>query len=181
MTHSIAADHTAVRRRELASVGAKLVTVADDGWDEARRAWNLVVEQRPAAVGLPACAVDVIAIVNFARERGLRVAPQATGHGAAPLGSLGDTVLITTRGMCRVKIDPVARQARVEAGTRWMDVTRVGGQAPARRARRVRPRRRVCWLHAWRRPQLDGATPWTCSQQPLRRGARDRRRAAAAS
>ena len=55
----------------------------DEGWDEARRAWNLAVDQRPAAVAFPQTDSDVVAVVNFAREEGLRVAPQGTGHGAA--------------------------------------------------------------------------------------------------
>ena len=57
----------------------------DDGWDEARRAWNLAVDQRPAAVALPITDADVVEVVNFAREQGLRVAPQGTGHGAAAI------------------------------------------------------------------------------------------------
>ncbi len=57
----------------------------DDGWDEARRAWNLAVDQRPAAVAFPLTDSDVVEVVNFAREEGLRVAPQGTGHGAAAI------------------------------------------------------------------------------------------------
>ncbi|MBA3246032.1 MAG: oxidoreductase, partial [Actinobacteria bacterium] len=48
----------------------------DADWDEARQAWNLAVDQRPAAVALPESALDVVAVVAFAREHGLRVAPQ---------------------------------------------------------------------------------------------------------
>ena len=55
----------------------------DPSWDEARRAWNLAVDQRPAAVVLPESVVDVVATVAFAHEHGLRIAPQGTGHGAA--------------------------------------------------------------------------------------------------
>src|SRR3954462_3146085 len=95
----------------------------DDGWDEARRAWNLAVDQRPAAVALPATDADVVAIVNFAREEGLRVAAQGTGHGAAALASLEDTILVSTKRMRGVRIDPGTRRARVRAGAVWADVT----------------------------------------------------------
>lgn len=64
------------------------------GWDEARRAWNLAVDQRPAAVAFPASAPDVSDVIRFARNCGLRVAAQGTGHNAAPLGSLADTILV---------------------------------------------------------------------------------------
>ena len=76
--------------------GPAILTPADPGWDDARKAWNLTVDQHPAAVALPESAADVVAAVRFARERGLRVAAQGTGHNAGPLGDLAGTVLIKT-------------------------------------------------------------------------------------
>ena len=95
----------------------------DEGWDEARRAWNLAVDQRPAAVALPLTDADVVAVVNFAREEGLRVAPQGTGHGAARarLARAHDPALHAH--MRGVRIDPCTRRARVRAGALWADVT----------------------------------------------------------
>jgi FAD binding domain len=99
------------------------VTVAGDaGWDDARAAWNLAVDQRPAAVTEPETVADVVAIVNFARERGLRVAAQGTGHGAGALGPLHDTVLVKTHRMRVVGIDPECRLARAQAGALWADI-----------------------------------------------------------
>jgi UDP-N-acetylenolpyruvoylglucosamine reductase len=96
----------------------------DEGWDEARRAWNLAVDQRPAAVAIPLTDSDIVAIVNFAREEGLRVAAQGTGHGAGAMRSLEGTILLSTKRMRGVRIDPAARLARVRAGALWADVTR---------------------------------------------------------
>jgi hypothetical protein len=99
------------------------VTVAGDaGWDDARAAWNLAVDQRPAAVAEPETVADVVAIVRFARERGMRVAAQGTGHGAAALGSLQDTVLVKMHRMRVVGVDPEARLARAQAGAVWGDI-----------------------------------------------------------
>jgi FAD/FMN-containing dehydrogenase len=100
-----------------------LVLPDDESWDEARRAWNLAVDQRPAAVALPETADDVVAIVDFAREHGLRVAPQGTGHNAGPLGWLDETILVKTERMRLVDVDSESRRARVEAGALWIDVT----------------------------------------------------------
>jgi hypothetical protein len=97
-------------------------TPGNPGWDDARKAWDLAVDQRPAAVALPESAQDVVAAVTFARERGLRVAAQGTGHNAAPLGSLEDTVLVKTSLLRRVVIDPAARIARAGAGAVWLEV-----------------------------------------------------------
>ena len=97
-----------------------LLFPGDAGWDDARRAWNLAVDQRPAAVALPETVDDVVAVVEHARLVGLKVAVQGTGHGAgAPLDG---TLLVNTSRMAGVEIDPVARVARVAAGTVWGDV-----------------------------------------------------------
>src|SRR5208337_1647514 len=96
-----------------------IVMPGDSGWDDARQAWNLAVDQRPAAVARPASAADVVDIVRFAREHGLRVAAQGTGHNAAPLGLLNDTILVKTSSMRQVSIDPAARIAWAEAGAVW--------------------------------------------------------------
>jgi FAD/FMN-containing dehydrogenase len=105
-----------------------LVLPHDPDWNEARRGWNLAVDQQPAAVALPESAEDVAAIVRWARTRGLRIAPQGTGHGAAAMGSLGHTVLVKTERMRGIDIDPERGVARVEAGVLWGEV----GEAAAR-------------------------------------------------
>jgi FAD/FMN-containing dehydrogenase len=100
----------------------KVVLPEDVRFDEARRAWNLAIDQRPAAVAFPESPQDVSAAVLFAREVGLRVAAQGTGHGAGTLGSLEDTILVKTERMGGVSVDPVRRTVRVEAGVVWLEV-----------------------------------------------------------
>jgi FAD/FMN-containing dehydrogenase len=106
-----------------ASLTGDVVSPADKEWDLARRAWNLAVDQRPALVAVPADAADVVAIVDFARANGLRVAPQGTGHNAAAIASLQDTILVSTQRMRGVEIDAAAQTARVQAGTLWLEVS----------------------------------------------------------
>lgn len=106
-----------------ATLDGTLVLPGEEAWDDARLAWNLAVDQRPAMVVLPRSAADVQLVVDFAHARGLRVAMQGTGHNASPLGPLDDTVLVKTSAMRGVTIDAEARIARVEAGALWADVT----------------------------------------------------------
>ena len=94
----------------------------DDGFDAARQAFNLLVDQRPAAVALPADEREVAAVVRAARHQGLQIAAQCTGHNAAPLGSLQDTVLINTSRLTGVRIDASARTVRAGAATKWEHV-----------------------------------------------------------
>ena len=105
-----------------------ILTPDDHGWDDARKAWDLAVDQRPAAVALPGSPADVVAAVRYARERHLRVAAQSTGHNAAPLGALDDTLLVKMSRMRRLTIDPVARTARAEAGVTWQQVAEAAAE-----------------------------------------------------
>ena len=111
---------------DLSSLAPRLSGAAlapgDDGWDAARQAWNLAADQHPAAWCSPSGADDVRATVDFAREHGLRVAPQSTGHAASGIASLDGTILLRTLRMAGVEIDAGARRARVEAGALWGDV-----------------------------------------------------------
>src|SRR5271165_6041550 len=112
----------------LAVPAVAILTAADPGWDNARQAWNLAVDQRPAAIAMPGSAADVVAAVEYARRHGLRVAAQGTGHSAAPLGDLADTILVKTDAMRQVSIDPAARTAWVAAGALWQQVAEAAGE-----------------------------------------------------
>ena len=105
----------------------------DPGWDSARRAFDLAVDQRPAAVAVPTDVDGVVAAVGEARRRGLRVVAQCGGRAAARLGPLGDALLLRTAGMAGVEIDARAHRARIKAGARWADLDQASflGLAPA--------------------------------------------------
>jgi len=107
---------------------ASVLFPGDAAWDEARTAWNLAVDQRPAAVAIPASADEVAEVVRWASAEGLRVAAQGTGHGAAALGDLGDTVLVKLHELRGVSVDPAARTARVAAGSIWIEVVEAAAE-----------------------------------------------------
>lgn len=106
-----------------------------DGQDPAASAeaagFNTAVTHRPAVVVAAADAGDVAAAVRYAAEEGLPVTVQATGHGA--VAPAEGAVFVSTRRLQGVRIDPVARTARVEAGVRWravIDAAAPHGLAP---------------------------------------------------
>jgi FAD/FMN-containing dehydrogenase len=104
--------------------GVEVVRAGEADWDSARAAWNLAVDQGPAMVARPGNADEVAAVVNFAREEGLRVAVQAEGHGANALGGLGeDTLLLKTGRMAGAEIDAENRGVRVRPAAKWSDVS----------------------------------------------------------
>jgi hypothetical protein len=122
----IDAQERARRERHLEFIRERLVgrvvSEFDEGWNLARQAWNLAADQRPPLVAFPETADDVVEIVAFARGHGLRVAPQGTGRGAVPLGTIEDAVLVRPTQMRGVAIDAIRRSARVGAGVTWGEV-----------------------------------------------------------
>ncbi len=88
------------------------------GYDDARSCFNLTADLRPWGVAIPTTVAEVQAVVRFAADQGLNVAAFATGHLAGALPDLAGTLLVRPQ-LEGLQIDPVARTARVPAGTRW--------------------------------------------------------------
>src|SRR3954468_1647392 len=106
-----------------AQMTGRVVTPSDPDWDATREVFNLTTDLRPTAMALPRDVGDVMTAVGHARDHGLRVAPQATGHNATALGSLEDTLLVDVRELQDVSIDAGARRVRVGTGVKWERVT----------------------------------------------------------
>ncbi|MCO5967265.1 FAD-binding oxidoreductase [Actinoallomurus soli] len=91
----------------------------DAAYDTIRSGWNLLIDHRPLVVAEATGPGDVRAAVLAARDGGLPLTVQATGHGTyVPAGGL----LLTTGRMAGVRVDPYRRVARVGPGARWSDV-----------------------------------------------------------
>jgi FAD/FMN-containing dehydrogenase len=84
------------------------------------RAFNAATVHRPDVVLGAENAQDVAAGVRWAAERRLPVAVQSTGHGAD--SEVEGGLLINTRRLQELQIDPVERTARVGAGVKWRSV-----------------------------------------------------------
>jgi FAD/FMN-containing dehydrogenase len=128
LTHDLgmtSLDHNYAKLRD--GVTGAVVLRTDDGFDRARSCWNLSVDQRPVAVVEAAGVKDIQAVVRFAAREGLRVAPQATGHGSESLGPLDGALLLKTSRMRAVAVDPDGRVAHVQAGALAGDVAGAAG------------------------------------------------------
>jgi len=105
-----------------------VVAPGQDGWDQARAAWNLTADQNPDLVAYAESADDVAAAVNFARANGLRVAAQGTGHGAGSRGPLDGSILVRTERMKGIDVDAETGVGRYEAGVLWMEANPAAGE-----------------------------------------------------
>lgn len=92
----------------------------DRAYDALVSPWNLAIPVRPAAVLAAFDAQDVVEAVQFAARHGIRVTPQATGHG--PMAALTTELLVTTKELDEVVIHPEEGWARAGAGVKWLKV-----------------------------------------------------------
>lgn len=60
----------------------------DEGWAAARAAFDGTDDRQPALIALPRDAADVLAVIGFARDHGMRIVPHPAGHDA-PAGGHG--------------------------------------------------------------------------------------------
>ena len=105
---------------ELDALTTGTVAVPGDGpYDALVSPWNVAVPVRPAAVLAARTPHDVVEAVRFAARHGLRVTPQATGHG--PMAELLTELLVTTQGLDECVVHPEG-WARVGAGVKWLRV-----------------------------------------------------------
>ncbi|MDR7276728.1 FAD-binding oxidoreductase [Catenuloplanes atrovinosus] len=99
----------------------RVLRPGDTGYDAEVSPFNLNQIPRPGVVFAAAGADDVRAAVRYAAVRRAPVGVLATGHQpSVPIGP--DAVLVSTRAMRGVTIDPRRRVARVQAGALWSDV-----------------------------------------------------------
>lgn len=99
-----------------------LLQPGGEGYEDARRVWNGMVDRRPACIARCTSTADVQAAVAFAREHGLAAAIRGGGHNAAGLAVADGAVVIDLSGMREVFVDAANRTARVGGGATWGDL-----------------------------------------------------------
>lgn len=98
----------------------------DDGFQEEIAGHQTALRHAPAVVVGAVDAGDVALAVEYAVANDLPLGVQATGHGMSV--GLPGGVLINTRRMDGVRIDPEARTARLAAGVVWGRVIEAAAQ-----------------------------------------------------
>lgn len=109
--------------RELVqALGYQVITSESANWPRAAQPWNIAVRQDPAAVVSVSTLSQVRSVLAIAREHGIPVTTQLTGHGANH--SLEGVIVVRPDGFDELTIDVDARTARIGAGVRWGDVAK---------------------------------------------------------
>jgi FAD/FMN-containing dehydrogenase len=91
-----------------------------------RRARDLERCDRPPPACIARCTgiADVVAAVGFAREHDLLVAVRSGGHGVGGHAICDGGLVIDLSPMKGIRVDPVARTTRAEAGVLWGELDR---------------------------------------------------------
>lgn len=105
---------------ELATFAAPVFRPGEDGYVREVSGFQTADRHRPAVVVVARNTEDVRVAVDFAARHGLPVAVQATGHGLSVAADRG--VLISTRLLTDIAIDPAGARARIGAGVRAGDL-----------------------------------------------------------
>ena len=101
-------------------VSGPVYTPDDAGYAPECAGFNAGVTHSPRYVVAVKSTQDVAEAIRFARENHLPLSVQATGHGTdAPITS---GVLLSTKALDHVRIDPATRIATIGAGARWAPV-----------------------------------------------------------
>jgi FAD/FMN-containing dehydrogenase len=96
----------------------------DAGYNEARKIWNASVDKRPAIIARCSGIADVIAAINFGRDKDLLTAIRGGGHNVGGRALCDDGLVIDLSRMRSVFVDAPNQRVRVQGGATLGDLDR---------------------------------------------------------
>jgi len=105
-----------------ATLRGSLIEPQDQGYDDARKVYNGMINKRPRMIVRCADVADVIRSVNFSRENNLLLSIRSGGHNAGGLGICDDGLVIDLSLMKYTRVDPTAKTVKAGAGCTWGDI-----------------------------------------------------------
>ena len=106
----------AVLQEVEASLTGGILLPSSEGYDQARKVWNGMIDKRPALIVRCQNSTDVASAVNLAREYDLLTAVRGGGHNIAGKSVCDGGIVIDCSQMRGVRVDPEKRSAYVEPG-----------------------------------------------------------------
>ena len=106
------------------SLQGAVLCPGDDGYEDARKIWNGMIDRRPAIIALCTGVADLVSCVNFARSNNLLVAVRGGAHSFAGNAVCDGGIVIDLSLLKGIRVDPVGRTARAEGGVKWIELDR---------------------------------------------------------
>ena len=107
-----------------ANLGGELIQPKDEGYDDARKVWNAMIDKRPALIARCSGTADVITAVKFAREHNLLFSVRGGGHNIAGSALCDDGLTIDLSRMKGLHVDLKTRTVRAQPGCNLGDLDR---------------------------------------------------------
>lgn len=105
-------------------VQGRVMGPADDGYEEARRVWNGMIDRHPLAIVQASGVGDIAPTIAVARDMGLPLAVRGGGHNVAGHGTVDDGIVLDLGQLNAIDVDPEARIVTVAAGATLADIDR---------------------------------------------------------
>lgn len=105
-------------------VRGQVVGPHDPDYDTARKVHNGMIDKRPAVVVYCTGVADVMTALRWGLDQGLPVAVRSGGHNVAGKAVCDDGIVIDLSRMKGMRVDPVRRVARAQAGLTWGEFDR---------------------------------------------------------
>src|SRR2546423_5013655 len=107
-----------------ATFGGQLLKPADEGYEDARKVHNGLVDKRPALIARCRGASDVVVAVDLTRKLGLEVAVRGGGHNVTGRATIDGGVMIDLSPMKGIHVDPKSPTVRAQGGVNWGELKR---------------------------------------------------------
>ena len=91
----------------------------DDGYDQARRVFNGMIDRSPALIATCRSAADVAAAIAYARTSDLPVSVYGGGHSVNGSAVVDGGLCVDLRGLRDVVVDPDRETVQVGGGCTW--------------------------------------------------------------
>jgi FAD/FMN-containing dehydrogenase len=108
----------------LEEFSGELLRPGESGYEEARHAFNGLVDKRPAVIARCLGEADIADAIAFAREAGLEISVRGGGHSVAGRCLTDGGLMIDLSLMKGVHVDPESHTARVQPGVSWAQLNR---------------------------------------------------------
>ena len=107
-----------------ATFTGRLLTPTDEGYEDARKVHNGLVDKRPALICRCIGVADVVDAINLTSQLGLEVAVRGGGHNVAGRATIDGGVMIDLSLMKGIHVDPKNKTVRVQGGATWGELNR---------------------------------------------------------
>ena len=88
-----------------ATLRGEVIHAGDEGYDEARKIFNAMIDKHPGMIVNCAGVADVISAVNFARSNDVPLAVRSVGHNVAGISLCDGGVVIDLALMKGIRVD----------------------------------------------------------------------------